>query len=66
LSLAYFGIDLPSNNKVYEQRHEKCVYVQWAFPDFPSVRALAGPAIKPFIISCCQHSPFKLVILYSW
>lgn len=58
--LAYFIIDATYNNKMYGQSYEKCAHVQWAFPDFLSFRALAGPAIKALIISCYQHSPFKV------
>lgn len=64
-SCACFVIDLLYNNKVYEQSHAKCAYIQQAFVDFLSCKAWAGPAVKPLIVSCCQHSPFKDVILFS-
>lgn len=62
MSLTYFVIDLPYNNKVYEQGLEKGAHVHQAFPDSLSFRALAEPTIRPLITSSCQHSPLKIVI----
>lgn len=65
LLLAYFVIDPTYDDKMYGQSHENCAHAQWAFPDFLSFRALSGAAIKPLIISCYQHSPFKVAIPFS-